>query len=59
MDTTLTFDDIARAVTALLPDAIFDEDYRTGEIMIATGLCVNQDGSVTKFIPAQFYDAEY
>lgn len=55
---TLTFQDVVRAVTALLPDAVFDEDYRTGEIMIATGLVLNSDSSISKFIPDSFYEEE-
>ena len=42
----MTIDDIRERVLQLFPDAIFDEEFSTGELMIATGLIVQRDGTV-------------
>lgn len=43
----MTMDDLMKVVLAIMPDAIFDNEYRTGEIVISTGLTI-QDGKVVK-----------
>lgn len=35
-----------RAVLEILPDAIFDEEFGTGEIMISTGMKLTKEGVV-------------
>lgn len=39
----MTFDELTEQILAILPDAIVDEEYRSGEIMISTGLVVQND----------------
>lgn len=46
MSTTKTIDELMREVLAILPDALFDEEYGTGEIMISTGLKLTKEGVV-------------
>lgn len=44
MSTTKTIDELMREVLAILPDALFDEEYGSGEIMISTGLKLTKKG---------------
>lgn len=37
----MTYDELVASVKELMPDAIFDKTYRTGEIVISTGLTMN------------------
>lgn len=34
----MTMDELMQAILAITPDALFDEEYGTGEIMVSTGL---------------------
>lgn len=44
----MTFDELKEQLLVLMPEAIFDEEFSTGELMIATGLIVQRDGTVKK-----------
>jgi hypothetical protein len=41
----MTIDELMQKVLELMPDALIDEEYRSGEIMISTGL-VLRDGKL-------------
>jgi hypothetical protein len=41
----MTMDELMQAILAIAPDALFDEEYGTGEIMVSTGFRVI-DGQV-------------
>lgn len=43
-ESTMTFDELKEQLLVLMPEAIFDTEYRSGELMISTGLYVNSDG---------------
>lgn len=43
----MTYDELVARVKELLPDAIFDKTYRTGELVISTGLTI-RGGEVVK-----------
>jgi hypothetical protein len=45
----MTMDDFMRAILEIAPDAIFDQEYRSGEIMISTGLAL-ENGQVVKLL---------
>lgn len=42
----MTMDELMKAILAIAPDALFDEEYGTGEIMVSTGLRVI-DGKIS------------
>lgn len=44
----LTMDELMQKVLDILPDAIFDAQYRTGEIVISTGLVADRDGKLRR-----------
>lgn len=39
----MTIDELMSKIRDILPEAIFDEDYRSGELMISTGLVARGD----------------
>jgi len=44
----LTIDELMKKIWEIMPDAIFDVQYRTGEIMISTGLVADRDGKLRR-----------
>lgn len=44
----MTIDELKEQLAALMPDAVFDTEYRTGELMIATGLYASKNGKLEK-----------
>ena len=38
----MTLDELKAKVLEIMPEAIFDETYRTGELVISTGLIVSE-----------------
>jgi len=43
----MTMDELMQKILEVCPDALFDEEFRSGEIMISSGL-VLQDGKLRK-----------
>ena len=46
----MTMDELMQKVLEIIPDAIFDEEFRSGEIMISTGLVVSK-GKLVSLVP--------
>jgi hypothetical protein len=44
----MTVDELKQKVLELMPDAVFDVEYRTGELVIATGLYANKKGNLER-----------
>ena len=44
----MTIDELQKKLLELMPDALFDEEFGTGELMISTGLVVGSDGKLRK-----------
>ena len=42
----MSIDELQAKLLELMPDALFDEEFGTGEIMISTGLAVGSDGKL-------------
>jgi valyl-tRNA synthetase len=42
----MTIDELQAKLLELMPDALFDEEFGTGEVMISTGLVVGPDGKL-------------
>jgi hypothetical protein len=43
LERIVTLDELTQQILAIMPDAIVDEEYRSGEIMISTGLVLRDD----------------
>lgn len=43
----MSFDELVEQIRSIMPDAIIDRTYRTGEIVISTGL-TESNGKVVK-----------
>ena len=50
----MTMDELMQKVLEIIPDAIFDEEFRSGEIMISTGLVVSK-GKLVSVVPDDAY----
>lgn len=44
----MNVNELKEKLLELMPDAIFDVQYRTGEIMISTGLVADRDGKLRR-----------
>jgi hypothetical protein len=45
------YEELKQQILTMLPDAIFDEQYGTGEIMIATGMVKQVSGEIRSVLP--------
>jgi hypothetical protein len=45
----MTMDDLMQTILAIAPDALFDEEYGSGEIMVSTGFKL-QDGNLVPLV---------
>jgi hypothetical protein len=43
----MTMDELMSQILAILPNAVFGEENTTGEILVATGLVDNKDGTLS------------
>jgi hypothetical protein len=50
----MTIEELMQQILAILPDAIFDEEYRSGEVMISTGM-VLRDGKLERIVSDDAY----
>jgi len=44
----VTLDELTQQILAIMPDALFDEEFGSGELMISTGLVVGPNGKLRK-----------
>ena len=44
----MTLDELTQQILAIMPDALFDEEFGSGELMISTGLVVGPNGKLGK-----------
>ena len=44
----MTLDELTQQILAIMPDALFDEEFGSGELMISTGLVVGPNGKLRK-----------
>jgi hypothetical protein len=44
----MNYDELKQELLKLMPDAIFDMEYGTGEVMISTGIVVGLNGKLER-----------